>query len=502
MDINVDIQLVFEYGYQWFCKNGIYVKGFAFDKENVLRKGLSLVQYYADVSSESDFLDKTKSLNGQFSIIYYKSNRLYLGVDQCRNFPLFYHKKGKNIYISDSVAILVDKDFRWAELQKKEFLCTGFVTNKFTLVTDVFQVQGGSIVSFSDGNFTEIFYHHLTKQAENINSLEHVFEHISQRLLTFLNGRTAVIPLSGGYDSRLIASMLKKNDYKNVICYSYGIPSSEEVKISKNVASKLGFAWIFIPCDEKRMLEFPDSEKFKEYYLYASNYVSGFYTQEYFAVNYLKQYSIVPKDSIFIPGHSGDMLSGSHLFKGIDDNNLLELIYKKHYNLKKEPFDIFKEHIALGLQNVKPFENFDNWNLKERQSKFIVNSCRMYEYFGYEYYLPLWDQELVFFFENTGFEQRLFQKLYIETLFKYYFNPMNVSVRKISPNMLNITYIINGIIRRIKRIIYTDDLNCKLVSKKLKKHTPIDIKWDSVIININSIQASWYIKQLENQKKK
>src|SRR5690606_5966945 len=98
-------------------------------------------------------------------------------------------------------------------------------------------------------------------------------------------------------------------------------------------------------------------------------------------------------------------------------------------------------------------ENFENWNLKERQAKFIVNSCRMYEYFGYEYYLPLWDKELVSFFENVSFEQRLSQKLYIETLFKYYFNSMNVSIRKVIPNVLNISYLINGIFRRVKRVV-------------------------------------------------
>lgn len=498
--MNIDIRLVFEYGYKWFNYDGIYVKGFAFDEDTVLRKGQDLLRFYEGVISKDDFLCRTKKLNGQFSIIYNRNGQLYLGVDPCRNFPLFYHKENNNIYISDSVEELAKGKFKWTELQKKEFLCTGFVTNKFTLAENVFQVQAGSIVSVVNGVFIETFYHHFNKVSDNTSTLMQVIDNLSQRLLSVLNGRTAVIPLSGGYDSRLLVCLLKKIGHHRVICYSYGIPSSSEVKISKRVASKLGFQWFFIPCDRERMEGFPESKSFEDYYSYASNYVSGFYSQEFFVVNYLQQNRMVPEDSVFIPGHSGDTISGSHLFSGIKEGNLLKLLFKKHYNLSKGGFEVFRDHISLGVQaDIEPFENFDNWNLKERQSKYIINSCRMYEYFNYEYYLPLLDKELLDFYGNVDFEQRLLQQLYIKTLFKYYFTPMGVAIKKRSTSKMNLCYIISEIYRRGKRILYTDDYNCKMTAKVLKKHTPIEIEWNSTTININSIQALWYIKQIEKK---
>lgn len=503
MDIrNIDIKLVFGYGNKWFSEQGIFVKGFAFENNNILREEKDLINYFNKIDSFKDFENRIKLLNGQFSVIYYKNEQLYIAVDPCRNFPIFYKVGNEDVAISDSTEVLINDNFKFSESAKEEFLEAGFVTNKFTLCEGVYQVQAGSIVHLENGKLQEKFYHHF---AEGFSfstifkkNLEEIFDRISQRLFNLLNGRTAIVSLSGGYDSRLIACMLKKLAYKNVICYSYGIRSSEDVKISEITAKKLGFKWIFVPCDEDTMKGFPDSERFEEYYSYASNYVSGFFTQDYFAVKYLNKSKVIPHNSVFIAGHSGDMLSGSHLFKGINKGNLSELLYKKHYT-GNHTFSKFKTRIELGIHNLKAFENFDNWNLKERQAKFIINSCRVYEYFGYTYHLPLWDKELVSFFGNAKFEERLNQKIYIETIFEYYFKPMNIAFKKVSFHENAIRFLLTGIFRRLKRVLYTDDLNCKLSAKKLLKHTPLNMHWDGAKININAIISAWYIGQIENK---
>lgn len=496
------ISLVYECGYKWFSHEGIFVKGFAFTEDNLYLKGEAFVDFFEGLNSEEDFEGRIKSLNGQFSVIYHRNKQLFLATDLCRNFPIFYCKKGFEISVSDSVEVLLEDDSEFSGLSKKEFLATGFVTNKFTLIEGIVQVQAGSIVSFFGDDVREKFYHHFAKDfpySSSITlSLEDIFERVSERLLTVLDGRTAVIPLSGGYDSRLIACILKKINYQHIVCYSFGIASSEEVKMSKKVAKELGFKWLFVPCDEERMKGFPHSESFEEYYSYASNFVSCFFTQHYFAVRYLYQNDLIPKNSVFLPGHSGDMLSGSHLSTKINDDTLLKMVFKKHY-WNSGLYQYVKTRISLGLYSIKAFENFDNWNLKERQAKFIINSCRVDEYFGYEYYLPLWDKELVVFFENASFDERLKQNIYIKIIFKYYFEPLNVAFRKLSSRENPLRCLVKGIFRRIKRIVYTDDLNCKLTAKKMLKHTIMDIHWNSVSINSNEISAAWYVKQLEKK---
>ena len=53
----------------------------------------------------------------------------------------------------------------------------------------------------------------------------------------------------------------------------------------------------------------------------------------------LRKNKYIPQQSIFIPGHTGDFISGGHipkyLFKQkqIDKNKLIQMIWKKHYSL-------------------------------------------------------------------------------------------------------------------------------------------------------------------------
>ena len=79
---------------------------------------------------------------------------------------------------------------------------------------------------------------------------------------------------------------------------------------------------------------------------------------------------------------------------------------------------IFKEKInksTTGLE-IKDNETCANaiefFDFNERQAKFIVNSVRAYEFFGYEWRIPLWDTELIDFFLKVPLKYRISQDLY------------------------------------------------------------------------------------------
>jgi len=94
---------------------------------------------------------------------------------------------------------------------------------------------------------------------------------------------------------------------------------------------------------------------------------------------------------------------------------------KKNYNLWKWPSELehtFKEKInksTTGLE-IKDNETCANaiefFDFNERQAKFIVNSVRAYEFFGYEWRIPLWDTELIDFFLKVPIKYRISQNLY------------------------------------------------------------------------------------------
>ncbi|MDI2587661.1 asparagine synthase-related protein [Psychrobacillus sp. NEAU-3TGS] len=140
---------------------------------------------------------------------------------------------------------------------------TGYVTGKNTLYTNVKQIQAGEYLVFDKKNkelrTSHYFkFHHgeysKKNQDELVEELDQVHVRVFQRLIDSLEGRPAILPLSGGYDSRLIAVMLKRLGYENVICFTYGLCSNWEVKISKMVAEQLGFKWIFVPYEKKKCI--------------------------------------------------------------------------------------------------------------------------------------------------------------------------------------------------------------------------------------------------------
>ena len=86
----------------------------------------------------------------------------------------------------------------------------------------------------------------MTFQKSTKKTLENVTLNILQKIIDSADGRVIVVPLSGGYDSRLVASGFAYLGYKNVKCFSYGQKNNFESLISKKVAKKLGYDWKFI----------------------------------------------------------------------------------------------------------------------------------------------------------------------------------------------------------------------------------------------------------------
>lgn len=269
-----------------------------------------------------------------------------------------------------------------------------------------------------------------------LGKLEETIDNVFSRLIEVLDGRPAVVPLSGGYDSRLIATMLKKFKYDNVICFSYGKPGNKESRISQEVARSLGFRWEFVPYSHEAWYNWYHSKERVDYFKFADGLTSVAHIQDWPAVWELKKSNKIPEDSVFVPGHSADFIAGSHITnvynsfgKISGEKNLVKAILSYHYNLyrwPKEDCDLFKERIFSTLEEIhyETFEKladaFELWDWQERQAKFIVNSVRVYEFWGYDWLIPLWDKELMDFFAKVPLEYRLNKVLYDTYVSKEY----------------------------------------------------------------------------------
>jgi asparagine synthase (glutamine-hydrolysing) len=283
-----------------------------------------------------------------------------------------------------------------------------------------------------------------TKPYESlIIEAEECFLNAGRRVISFLNGRTAMLPLSGGYDSRMIACILKRLGYQNVICFTYG-KKTIEVEMSRKVAEALNYKWYYIDYYNIEYKSFTRDAEFKDYITNYSNGYSMFYLQEYFAMRELIKDKRIPADSVFLPGHSGDYIGGSYVEKtaatAVNNHKLAPFLEAKYFFFKRQTGTrqkILHDQISETLKEYPSKNNFSNrynpyvedWDVKEKLSKFIFRSSYVFTHFGFEHIFPLWDRQLVAFFRSLPFEFRSGKKLYDKTATEKFFVPLGVSFK-------------------------------------------------------------------------
>ncbi|MFA0823684.1 MAG: asparagine synthase-related protein [Methanomethylovorans sp.] len=383
------------------------------------------------------------SLKGEFAIVIEFQNYIISAVDRVRSIPLFYSKTDCYFVISDDAYCIKNRlKSKIDEINAAEFLVTGYVIGQNTLCDEIKQLEAGEILIYDkakDNIVSSAYFHFINNDSldvdENIllDKLDFCFLNVFNRLIesTVNKGMQIVVPLSGGLDSRIIVAMLKRLGVTNVICFTYGNKNDTEVKISERVAKFVGYKWVFVEYTFSEWNGILESTEILEYQRYGCNLVSMAHIQDYLAVKMMKKKGILTEDAVFIPGHSGDMLAGSHIpLLPVNHGSIYNFdecskqILLKHYSLwnwkQIELIDLFKANIKktinpITVNDVTSYINaLEIFNFKERQSKYIVNSVRVYEYFNYSWRLPLWDPELIDFFTKIPLKYKIAQYLYIK----------------------------------------------------------------------------------------
>jgi asparagine synthase (glutamine-hydrolysing) len=391
------------------------------------------------------------SLNGNFALIVQKKEFSFIAVDRICSAPLFFTKTNGKFCIShDPKKIVNQASFKKSVVDSAilEISMSGYTIGAKTIYKDLHILKAGEFVVFSNDDFKRAQYYKYFGDTEYKNYTDYIEElsevtlNIFRRLLNDVGDRQIIIPLSAGNDSRLIASVLKHLGASNVKCYSYGSAGNFEVSISKIVAEKLGYEWIFVPLTHKSESFFYDSTEYKDYLKFAETYCSVPYIQSLSTIKYLKEMKWIDDDAIFINGNSGDFISGAHinaLSKNLNNTNsetqrmenILDNLVKKHFslwgylkkdkNIKKIKNILWSEITSENgmLQNKKNDHLFYEYSeLIDRQSKYVIAGQKIYEFYNYEWILPLWDDEYLFFWQKVPVEFKINQQLYTDMLKK------------------------------------------------------------------------------------
>ncbi len=348
--MKTEIKLLNEY-YPWqeiklkgarcYLKGNVFLENEFLSTERLAELISSLICKEEQEKETRNFL---KKLNGVFALVAETKDIIFCVVDKTRSTPLFYVKTKNSFIVSDSAHYLKDKiNPHLNEENAAEFMVAGYVTGNETLFDDIKQVRNAEFLiyqkndgllksccyfKFLHGNYYELPENALLEIFDRtlVNAFSRLVKSTSQQ------GKTLVVPLSGGLDSRIIVAMLKRLGANDVICVSYGRKGCRESEISKNVAEALGYEWIFVESTAKKWRENYNSKEADLFRIWAANLTSLPHMQDFPTVKELKLQGKIPENSVFVPGHTG---YGTYIpdSASFDLEAYLEASLKKHYNL-------------------------------------------------------------------------------------------------------------------------------------------------------------------------
>ena len=459
--------------YKWYNNGKIYVIGSIYYNDEFL-SGEKFVHF---IEKNKDKLKTLlNKLTGFYSIIINDNEQILLISDVMRTFPLFYSTSNNTIEISDNINFFSNKSID----QKlcNELIELRYIVGNNTIYKDIYQMQSNEIITINNNGKIKSERYYDFKSQNKLIEKKDVFKNITttfdlaiDKLIKYANGRPIILPLSGGYDSRQILLSLHKKKYNNVICYTYGKNIKEEALISKKLAEKMGYKWYFIKYDNKKMKKIYYNKKmYGNLVDYISRGFSSPHIQEWASIKYLKENDLLPNNSIIAPGFTGDALSGSHISK--------EFFTKKEYTkeeLLKQIIDynfiITNNYTdnALRLENTlsikknklnlqETLDYYNKYDFEERQVKYITNSVRIYDYYGYEWYLPFWDKGYI----NTWMNIDIKHKYNRNALAEYFNNEYHDLMKEIPIYQKETKNKNKNIIIKIINILkhyYNDNLN-------------------------------------------
>lgn len=428
---------------EWVCVEAethcVWLRGWGTQGDETLDAQAMARQLAFLVTSPEEYtaliVKQINDWRGNYAFCIATGDRVILGTDIVRSIPVLYAKTTTGIIVSDSmewirtVSGINTLDVGCAE----EFLVSGFVFGNGTLYAGIKGLQAGEIVELEKADTKS--YRHFSFNPDRYQNPELVpnektYDALNQLLLQSIrrmitsakNVNRWVIPLSGGYDSRIIAAYLHHLGVMNVVCFTYGRLGNEESAISKQVAEALGYDWHFVEYNHDTWTKLMAESETTEYLRFACNGTSLPVLQDYLALKTLKSSGTISDGDIVIPGHTLDVITGSHLhaetlkMEVLKEQAVSAVLLQKHASFWHD--DNGQETVRQKLQTLLEQEDVDirgktvagivecfDW--QERQAKFIVNNVRAYERLGFRWRLPMWDRDLTEWWSSVPYEQRL-----------------------------------------------------------------------------------------------
>jgi len=414
----------------WATVGSAAARGRAFDGDRLLDAAAVAARFDTAVDGDDGepldrIADVAAKLEGFFGAVVTAGTGAYLVADGARSVPLYYARDES--LVSDRGRVVADAigDSR-DPVTESEFLLTRYVTGGDTIWECVGSTTPGEVRRVAPDGVRRRRYRdrwpHPGEEPGDRETLRAGFETALDRVERVAAGRPVVVPLSGGYDSRLLAAGLAGRGH-DVIGFTFGRSGHPDVELSREVATRLGIDWEFVRYSRAEWAEWFHGPVGRRYCETAFGGDALPFLAEWPAVRRLVDEGRVPATALFCPGHTvatpGERLPRFETddSDGRSDDDaipptvdaLVEYVLKTHYSLWEWESDAFRsaaaDRIRRGLLGDRPpaavsdpetaAAAYERWEWTGRMTTFTNGDLRVYDDAGVDWWLPLWDPAYV-----------------------------------------------------------------------------------------------------------
>ncbi len=392
------------------------------------------------------FAELMREWNGSFSVAVWHNGQIGLAVDRTRTIPIFFAQEEARLIVSDSAEWIRVRlgNPPLDPVRKAEFLLAGLVFNDGTLCRDIFQIQAGEAVvgscphGLGDWRLLGVRYRLFRPDGSGEGSFEEwitqydqVLVNCFERAIKVIRNRPVLVPLSGGYDSRLLLLMLKRLGVKNVAAYTYGRKVTETGR-SQEVAAALNVPWRLCDYSAAEWRRAAKDHDVWGFVRKASNLSANAILQEWLAIQQHIEQGFAGPETVVMTGYSADFPAGS-FYSSFGERGRNALCSREalentlwRNRLNNWRMDFFPREVLEGVSRelIKSMGDadvpggwlgaFETWTQSEWVSKPIANAIRAADMNGCDWCLPFFDDEFLAFWERVPGAYRLGERLHCE----------------------------------------------------------------------------------------
>lgn len=440
----------------WQTAYGVHVTGSAFDGSNRLT-GASLARFFSEADTAALVGRLADKLNGYFAAIVEGDDATIGVVDHVGSIPLFYGRDSNVVVIGDdgeSVRERLGTDHIDRE-SAMEYLLFRFVSGKGTLYCGVDQTQPGQVIVAGKSGDTsavesDAYYDHdLVEPPERnrevlLEEFETLLDRSFERFLEYVDGRTIAVSLSGGYDSRLITSTLRRLGYDDVVTFSCLKGSPADIERAQGVAESLDFPWYYADLDPSDWRDFYESDDWDRYTRFGLSISGKPFVFDLLPLVRLKEQGKIPNDAVIVSGHTAvDPARPLNRYlredRAYGEREYTDAVIDFHHCQWEyegaEIEDRLRARILNGVDTdgfetrLGTVEAYERWRWKERESKYILtHHLAVYDYIDNDWWLPLYDRDLLDFWCRVPIDQKAGRELYQRYVERLYADIAGISL--------------------------------------------------------------------------